>query len=261
MWVYQWGEWGGYKHLAEWFEVWARLEARVLLLTKPILTDPHSCAIWIGVDHPPRSGASVKDEWICTSVYLHWDFNGEILHYCSHYYYSPPPQSAIRVLGTLCADVLAGWRDEVPSSEEIPCEFSHYWLKIWLLVDEVSTLSLNLLTIQTMVTTGILPHKENPHGRAGNRTRHLVISSQKLWPLDHEAGHSNYWGDLLLRTSEVWFDGMVRVSQGTCCFREGGLVALTNVQSILITFTFLIMQSFWYVPSDLSPNPYHPLHS
>ena len=34
------------------------------------------------------------------------------------------------------------------------------------------------------------PHKENPHGRAGNRTRDLVISSQKLWPLDHEAGPS-----------------------------------------------------------------------
>ena len=27
-------------------------------------------------------------------------------------------------------------------------------------------------------------HKENSHGRAGNRTRDLVISSQKLWPLD-----------------------------------------------------------------------------
>ena len=39
-----------------------------------------------------------------------------------------------------------------------------------------------------MITTGILPHKENPHGRAGNQTRDLVISSQKLWPLDHEAG-------------------------------------------------------------------------
>ena len=31
------------------------------------------------------------------------------------------------------------------------------------------------------------PHKENPHGRAENRIRDLVISSQKLWPLDHEA--------------------------------------------------------------------------
>ena len=36
---------------------------------------------------------------------------------------------------------------------------------------------------------GSSPHKENPHGRDGNRSRDLVISSQKLWPLDHEAGH------------------------------------------------------------------------
>ena len=40
-------------------------------------------------------------------------------------------------------------------------------IDVWLLVNEVSTLSLDLLTTQTMVTTGILPHKENPHGRAG----------------------------------------------------------------------------------------------
>ena len=53
-------------------------------------------------------------------------------------------------------------------------------------------LSLDLLTTQTMVTTGILPYKENSHGRAGNRTRNLVISSQKLWPLDHEAEAYHY---------------------------------------------------------------------
>ena len=41
---------------------------------------------------------------------------------------------------------------------------------------------------QTMVTAGILPFKENSHGRAGNRTRGLIISSQRLLPLDHEAG-------------------------------------------------------------------------
>ena len=77
--------------------------------------------------------------------------------------------------------------DEVPSSEEI--SWVHSLLNdVWLLVDEVSTLTLNLLTTHTMVTTGILPHKENPHGRAENRTRDLVISSQNLWPLDHEAG-------------------------------------------------------------------------
>jgi hypothetical protein len=98
MWDYQCGEWGRYKHLAGWFEFWARLEARLLLLTKPILTDPHSYAmgnitlslrlkrIQIGVDHPHRSGASVKNEWSCTSVYLQWHFNGETLHYCRYYW-------------------------------------------------------------------------------------------------------------------------------------------------------------------------------
>ena len=39
-----------------------------------------------------------------------------------------------------------------------------------------------------MVTAGIFPFKENSHVRAGNRTRNLVISSQRLSPLDHEAG-------------------------------------------------------------------------
>jgi hypothetical protein len=30
--------------------------------------------------------------------------------------------------------------------------------------------------------------RKNPHGRTGNRNRDLKISSQELWPLDHEAG-------------------------------------------------------------------------
>jgi len=42
---------------------------------------------------------------------------------------------------------------------------------------------------QTMVTTGILPFRENFHGRVGNRTQDLMISSQRLRPLDHEDGH------------------------------------------------------------------------
>jgi hypothetical protein len=61
-------------------------------------------------------------------------------------------------------------------------------IDFFLLLDEVSTLSLNLLTTQTMVTMRIPPYKENSHGRAGNRTWDLVISSQKLLPLDEEAG-------------------------------------------------------------------------
>ena len=44
-----------------------------------------------------------------------------------------------------------------------------------------------------MVTAGILPFRENSHGRTGNRTRDLMISSQRLWPLNHEAGH--YWDE------------------------------------------------------------------
>jgi hypothetical protein len=39
-----------------------------------------------------------------------------------------------------------------------------------------------------MVTMEIFPFKENPHGRTVNRNRDLMVSSQKLWPLDHEAG-------------------------------------------------------------------------
>jgi hypothetical protein len=35
---------------------------------------------------------------------------------------------------------------------------------------------------------GSSPSRKNPHGRTGNRPRDLMISSQKLWPLDHEAG-------------------------------------------------------------------------
>ena len=48
------------------------------------------------------------------------------------------------------------------------------------------------LTTQTMVTMGILPYIKISHGRAGNRTRDLMISSQKPWPLDHEAGRLLY---------------------------------------------------------------------
>jgi hypothetical protein len=36
---------------------------------------------------------------------------------------------------------------------------------------------------------GSSPSRKHPHGRTGNETRDLMISSQELWPLDHEAGH------------------------------------------------------------------------
>jgi len=43
-----------------------------------------------------------------------------------------------------------------------------------------------------MVTVEILPIRENSHGRTGNRTLDLMISRQRLWPLDHEAGQRSY---------------------------------------------------------------------
>ena len=43
-------------------------------------------------------------------------------------------------------------------------------------------------SLQTMVTTGIFAFNENSDRRTGNRTRELMISSQRLWPLDHEVG-------------------------------------------------------------------------
>jgi hypothetical protein len=42
------------------------------------------------------------------------------------------------------------------------------------------------------------PSKKSPHGSAGNRTRNLMISSQKLWPLDHEAGLCLYYNFMLI---------------------------------------------------------------
>ena len=37
---------------------------------------------------------------------------------------------------------------------------------------------------------GRLPlSRKNAHGRAGNRTRDLMVSSQELWPPSHEAGY------------------------------------------------------------------------
>jgi hypothetical protein len=45
--------------------------------------------------------------------------------------------------------------------------------------------------------------RKNPQCRTGNQTRDLIISSQKLWPLDHEAGR---FGKMLFYIKCVlWF--------------------------------------------------------
>jgi hypothetical protein len=53
------------------------------------------------------------------------------------------------------------------------------------------------------------PNKENPNGTAGNQTRDLVISSQKLWPLDHEAGR---------RLFDDKYDSRVKLLISTPCY-------------------------------------------
>ena len=55
---------------------------------------------------------------------------------------------------------------------------------------------------QTMVTERILPFRENSHGSAGNRIRDLMSSSQRLWPLDHEAGP--YGNVMFCNISALW---------------------------------------------------------
>jgi hypothetical protein len=51
-----------------------------------------------------------------------------------------------------------------------------------------------------MVIAGVLPFRENSDGRAGNRTQDLMISNQKLLPLDHEIGRiGNYKKEQYLR--------------------------------------------------------------
>jgi len=48
---------------------------------------------------------------------------------------------------------------------------------------------------QTMVNATLFPFRENSHGRTRYRSRDLIISRQRLCPLEHEAGHmANYLG-------------------------------------------------------------------
>jgi hypothetical protein len=69
-----------------------------------------------------------------------------------------------------------------------------------------------------MVTMGILPPREYSHGRTGNRTRDLMISSQRLWPLDHEAGH-------------IWKIGVYQI------FVHFSVVEMSNV---------MLFRGYWY---------------
>jgi hypothetical protein len=59
---------------------------------------------------------------------------------------------------------------------------SYVVLVRWMVIYgyEVPEGALNLSSTQAMITVGIFPFKEIPHGRTENRTRDLMSSSQKF---------------------------------------------------------------------------------
>jgi hypothetical protein len=56
--------------------------------------------------------------------------------------------------------------------------------------------------------------RKNPHDRTGNRPRDLMISRQKLWPLDHDAGPA----------FDVIFLILKSMTCAVLCFTTPGLV-------------------------------------
>ena len=90
--------------------------------------------------------------------------------------------------------MLAVSRGEVPSSEEISVVDSV--TVDWVMVPRNWGFNLksNSINYPDHGHHGDPPSTwKNSHGRAGNRTRDLVVSSQKLWPPDHEAGLYILW--------------------------------------------------------------------
>jgi hypothetical protein len=70
--------------------------------------------------------------------------------------------------------------------------WSWWWYSIWIWSTRGS-LNLNCTNHPDHGHRGNPPQSgKNPHGRAGNGTRDLMVSSQKRWPLDHEAGHKEF---------------------------------------------------------------------
>jgi hypothetical protein len=81
----------------------------------------------------------------------------------------------------------------LPTSEvETPMRRSHFVPMRWMVIYnyEVPGGALNLSFTKLLRLWSpwkSFPLRKNPHGRIRNRIRGLMISSQKLWPLDQEA--------------------------------------------------------------------------
>jgi hypothetical protein len=55
--------------------------------------------------------------------------------------------------------------------------------------------------------------RKNSHGRTGNRTRHLMASSQKIWPTNHEAGQINKFKNLCITLAIKQFYSKIFTTQ------------------------------------------------
>jgi hypothetical protein len=99
--------------------------------------------------------------------------------------------------------------------------------------------------------------RKNPHGRTRNWTQDLMISSQKLWPLDHEAGQGViilnyiYRSVCLFPTAHVKqvchilnqnFSPCIHLSVFYTCTYTIGIIKLL-MHILLLHFCFLISES------------------
>jgi hypothetical protein len=67
------------------------------------------------------------------------------------------------------------------------------WMVIYEYEVPVGDLNLNSTKLSRAWSPwGSSPSGKNPHGRPRNRTWDIMISNQKLWPLDHEAGQLSH---------------------------------------------------------------------
>jgi hypothetical protein len=126
---------------------------------------------------------------------------------------------------------------------------------------------------------GTSSSRKNPHERTGNRTRDLIISIQKLWPLDHEAGRllrvqeqdlfvtdirdnfRRYGESGTARTVQtIWLD--FRQAQGSFRNFMEPEVSLSHSQYLVISLNsepynrvYSLPNDFLYIHSNIIPPP------
>jgi hypothetical protein len=83
-----------------------------------------------------------------------------------------------------------------------------------------------------MANAGIFLFRENSHGSDGNRTAVLMISSQRLWALDHEAGHFRMLAVCFVATG---------LTKSMKCFAETFRVIIEHKAAVTMRQTLFII--------------------